>query len=90
MIETNTYTFRIINGVYPDLDNYRFYITVPDIGITLIVVEQWATGKLYVTIDGSDYQIPLRYNTNILPSAITDKNLYYDFNRQAFILEEKL
>lgn len=90
MTETNIYPFRIIDKTYPDLVDYRYRIALTDLGFDLIVVEQWSTGKLYIIIEGSGYQIPLRYNTNLLPSIISDKNLYYDFNRQAFILEELL
>lgn len=88
MTETNNFPFRIIDNTYPDLVDYRYRIALTDLGFDIVIVEQWATGKLYVTIENTIYQIPLRYNTNLLPSVITDKNLYYDFDRQAFILEE--
>lgn len=90
MEETNIYPFRIIDGTYPDLNNYRYAISLPNVSFGISIVEQWSTGNLYFTIDNSSYQVPVRYNTNLLPSAFTNKNLYYDFNRQAFILEELL
>lgn len=90
MIETNYYPFRIINGIYPDLDNYSYTINLTDEAINIIIIEQWATGNLFVTIENTRYSIPLRYNTNLLPSYITDKSLYYDFDRQAFILKESI
>lgn len=90
MTETNEYPFRIINNVYPDLNNYRYRIVLSDLGFDILIIEQWATGELYATIEDTGYQIPLRYNTNLLPSVITNKSLYYDFDRQSFILEELL
>lgn len=84
----STYPFRIVEGVYPDLINNRFYINLANVGFNILIVEQWATGNLYATIENSSYQIPLRYNTNLLPSSITGYTLYYNFDKQMFIFSE--
>lgn len=85
MKEIDVYPFRIINREYPDLNNYKFTINIPNKNLQINIIEQWATGTLYVSIPDTQYQIPLRYNTNLLPSLITDNTLYYDIDRQAFI-----
>lgn len=84
----NTYDFRIIDGVYPDLVNYKYDLSLPDININAYIVEQWATGDLYFVISDTNYQIPIRYNTNLLPSLFTNYTLYYDLDRQMFIFSE--
>lgn len=84
----STYPFRIIEGSYPDLTNNRFYINLSNVNFNILIVEQWATGNLYATIENSSYQIPLRYNTNLLPSSVTKYTLYYDFDKQMFIFSE--
>lgn len=87
--EVQVINFPIIENVYPALNNYRFILNIPGIRNNIVIVEQWATGNLYVSIEGTNYQIPLRFNTNLLPSTITDKKLIYDYDRQSFIYYSK-
>lgn len=90
MIENilNTYDFRIIDGIYPDMTDYKYDLSLPDVNINASIVEQWSTGELYFSIPDTSYQIPLRYNTNLLPSLLTNYTLYYDLNKQMFIFSE--
>lgn len=86
--QTLEYPFRNLdNKVYPDLQDYKFEISLNNIDTTVEIIEGWALGKLYVRIN-NDFICPYRINTNLLPpSEVITNKLYYDYNKQAFVFE---
>lgn len=87
-IQQTLFQFRNLdNKIYPDLNNYKFEISLNNIDTTVEVIEGWALGNLYVRING-DQVYPYRINTNLLPPSYGRTNkLYYDYNKQAFVFE---
>lgn len=83
------FNFRIIDkSIYPDLVDYKYTFMLNDINVQITIIEHWATASLYVIVD-NNIPILLRFNTNLLPTYITNKTLYYDYEQQAFIYKDK-